>query len=78
MNSRFDDDDPTIVDDGEITPQELPRCVECGNVVFHDDFDEPAAALSAGLFQSKTCVRARDSHWHWCSELRKYVYYVPR
>lgn len=73
----FGEDEPTVVDGDEITPQELPRCTECGNVVFFDDFTEPAAALSSGLFQAKTCIRARDGHWYWCSDLRKYVYFVP-
>jgi hypothetical protein len=70
-----DDDEPTIVESGEITPVELPRCTECGNVVFFDDFTEPAAALAFGLFQGKTCLRARDGHWYYCGSLRKTVHF---
>lgn len=72
-----DDDEVTVVDSDIITPVELPRCSECGAIVFFDDFTEPGAALAFGLFASKTCVRARDSHWWWCADRRKYVYFVP-
>lgn len=79
MAGDLGDDDVTIIDERDlITPVELPRCTECGAVVFHDDFTEPAAALAAGLFASKQCVRARDGHWYWCADLRKYVYFLPR
>ncbi len=73
-----DEDDFTIVDEGEITPLELPRCTECGNVVFFDDFTEPAHALAFGLFKAKTCLRARDGSWYWCANIvegGKYVFF---
>jgi hypothetical protein len=72
------DDDETIVDGNFVTPLDLPRCTECGNVVFFDDFTEPANALAFGLFTSDRCVRARDSHWYWCcntGEAGKYVFF---
>jgi hypothetical protein len=82
VGDDFGDDDPTVIDGAqfvdEVTPVELPRCTECGAIVFFDDFTEPAAALAAGLFGSKNCVRARDGHWHYCADLRKYVYFLPR
>lgn len=75
----WDENDPTVVEDlaGD-TPVELPRCSECGRVVFFDDFTEPASALGMGLFQNERCVRARDGHWRWCCETRTFVYKVPR
>jgi hypothetical protein len=79
--SDFDEDEKTVVDGSIITPTELPRCTECGAVVFFDDFSEPAAALAYGLFQSKTCLRSRlemgtPHSWYWCSDRRKYVCFV--
>ncbi len=74
------DDERTIVDGGEITPVEPPRCVECGTIVFDDDFDD--VALAMGLDR---CVRSKPGAarpWHWCSnyspEFRKLVQLVPR
>lgn len=82
----FGDDDPTIVEDPSVrefeavTPVEVPRCVECGAVVFDDDFDD--MALAFGLDR---CARSRPgvaNPWHWCSNYspthRKYVQLVPR
>lgn len=85
-DADFGDDEPTVIDLSAdfdaVTPVELPRCTECGNVVFFDDFTEPAAALAYGLFTSKQCLCSRTSvgapgSWYWCSEKRKYVVYVP-
>lgn len=73
------EDEQTIVQElaGD-TPADLPRCSECGAIAFYDEFSEPAAALASGLFGSQTCIRARDAHWWYCADLRKYVYIVPR
>lgn len=74
IRSDFDDEEQTVVDGEHITPVDLPRCTECGAVVFFDSFDEPAQALAFGLFGSKTCIRARDGHFWYCSDLRKSVF----
>ena len=78
----FGDEEPTRVDEAfeAVTPVELPLCVECGAVVFDDDFDD--ASLAFGLDR---CARSRPGvarPWHWCSNYspthRKYVQLVPR
>ena len=82
----FGDDERTVidgtplVDNGEITPVELPRCTECGSVVFDDDFNE--LALAMGL---ERCVRSKpeaERPWHWCANYsathRKLVQLIPR
>ena len=82
----FSDDDPTIIegsllaDDENVTPVELPRCFECGAVVFDDGFDDMAMAI--GLDR---CVRSRpgaERPWHWCSNYSpthdKFVELVPK
>lgn len=84
----FDDEEPTITDgtplteSGEITPLEVRRCTDCGNVIFDDAFDEPAAAVASGLFAGKQCMRAHDGHWAYCANYSpthgKFVYLVPR
>ena len=78
----FGEDDPTVIDAGEITPVEIPRCSDCGSVVFYDSFSEPAAAVASGLFAGRQCMRARDSHWTYCANYSpthgKFVYLVPR
>jgi len=80
----FGEDDPTVidgrplVDNGEITPVELPRCTECGRVVFFDDFTQAASAVAMGLFTDDRCVRARDGHWWWCGETWRLVYIPPK
>lgn len=75
------DDDPTIIEldpDEFETPDTMPRCQECGRVVFFDAFTPSASLIAEGLFSGDRCVRARDGHWYWCGELRKFVYYVPK
>jgi len=69
----FGDDDPTIIEgsllaDENETPVELPRCSECGAVVFLDDFTDLAAAIAMGMFTHGQCVRARDGHWRYCAQ----------
>ena len=69
--------------DGEFdTPTELRRCTDCGNVIFDDAFDEPAAAVASGLFAGKQCMRAHDGHWAYCANYSpthgKFTYLVPR
>jgi hypothetical protein len=75
----LDADDLTIVDDdGKITPLELPRCTECGRVVFFDDFTDIAKTVSLDLFSRDRCVRAKDGHWWWCGKRWRLVYTPPR
>lgn len=78
----FGEDEPTIIDGEHDTPVELPRCTECGAIVFFDDFTEPARAMGGGLFMDRQCVRARDGHWWYCASFSKdrgkFVYLVPR
>ena len=69
----FGDDDPTIVEDPSVkqfdTPVTMPRCQECGAVVFFDDFDAASLTLAtmAGVLGSGRCIRARDGHWWICA-----------
>jgi len=70
------DDDPTVIDGDQITPVELPRCAECGRVVFHDDFTDVSASIAYGLFSADRCVRG--TRWHWCGETWRLVYVPPR
>jgi len=58
----------TVVEDENVTPVEMPRCSECGRVVFLDDFTDLAAAIAVGMFSRGQCVRARDGHWRYCAE----------
>lgn len=77
------DVDPTRVDldPSEFdSPVTMPRCVDCGRVVFIDDFTVPASALAEGLFSSDRCVRSRpdiERWWRWCCERRTATFYVP-
>jgi hypothetical protein len=81
-SDEFGQDDPTVVDGTPLaefeTPETMPRCQECGTVVFFDAFTPAASMVADGLFSDDRCVRARDLHWYWCGELRKFVYFVPR
>jgi hypothetical protein len=70
----FGEDDPTILDgtplaedDANVTPVELPRCSECGALVFIDDFDRQSLAS----FPPDHCMRARNGSWHWCPNFKK-------
>ena len=76
--SDFGQDEPTVVDGEHITPVELPRCQECGRVVFFDDFSDAAAAIAMRLFSPDRCVRARDGHWWWCGEIWEMRLKPPR
>ncbi len=79
----FDEDEPTRVDGATFeadTPVSVPACVECGAIVFDDDFDEMALAI--GLDR---CVRSKPlatQPWYWCANYspthRKLVQFVPR
>lgn len=76
----FGDDEDTVVDGRFLeyeTPETMPRCQECRRVVFFDDFTPAASMVAEGLFSGDRCVRARDGHWYWCGEKRKFVYFVP-
>lgn len=75
-------DDPTVTDGVPLadfdTPVTMPRCVECGRVVFFDDFTQAASIVAMHLFSEDRCVRARDGHWWWCGERWRVVYVPPR
>jgi hypothetical protein len=77
-SDELGDDDPTVIDlDREFdTPATMPRCQECGRVVFFDEFSPRASLIAEGMFNGDRCVRARDGHWYWCGERRKFVYFV--
>lgn len=75
--SDLGDEDPTIVDGHYDTPETMPRCTECGRVVFFDGFTPAASMVAEGIFNGDRCVRATDGHWYWCGERRKFVYFVP-
>ena len=81
-----DDDEQTVIDgtplveSGETTPVEPPRCAECGAIVFDDDFDD----LSL-IFGMDRCIRSKpgtERPWHWCPNFSKthgkYAMLVPR
>ena len=71
MGGNFGDDEDTVIElepDENVTPVELPRCSECGSVVFLDDFTDLAAAIGVGMFSRGQCVRARDGHWRFCAQ----------
>lgn len=83
------DDDPTVIEPSPFVsalnevPGEktMPRCADCGRVVFFDDFTDAASAISQGLFGDDRCVRSRPDvarWWRWCCERRTAVFYVPR
>jgi hypothetical protein len=82
MAGDFGDDDPTVVDGRVLsdhdTPVTIPRCAECGAVVFFDDFD----AFSLASFPQDRCLRARDGHWTWCANFSathgKVVFLIAR
>lgn len=61
----------------EDTPVEPPRCVECGNIVFHDAADMMSDPVDRCL-RSLTVVApgepcAGQPRWHSCAKLRKSV-----
>lgn len=84
MTNEWDDDDPTVIDGALLesgsfdTPETMPRCADCGRVVFFDDFTPAASAIAMGLFSPDRCVRAKDGHWWWCGERWRLVYIPPR
>lgn len=80
-DDEFGDDDPTVIDGTPLaefdSPPTMPRCQECRRIVFFDEFSPASMLVAEGLFSGDRCVRARDSHWYWCGEKRKFVYFVP-
>lgn len=83
--SFFDDEETTVLDgtplvDEFATPETMPRCQECGRVVFFDDWTPAASFVAEGLFSDDRCVRSKvdaRATWWWCGERRKLVYFVP-
>ena len=83
-------DDPTVIEPspfvsalnevpGEYdTPETMPRCQECGRVVFFDDFSDAASIVAMGLFSADRCVRSRDGRMRWCGEAWELRYKPPR
>ena len=56
-SDEFGQDDPTVVDGTPLvefeTPETMPRCQECGRVVFFDDFTDAGPKATV-----KICVGA--------------------
>ena len=73
MSDDFGDEDPTVIGGTPLveydSPVTMPRCQECGAVVFFDDFDAASLTLAtmAGVLGSGRCIRARDGHWWVCA-----------
>ena len=63
------EEEPTRVDDENITPVEPPLCVECGHIVTLDSF------LSHPSYPTDHCVSGATGKWHSCATLRKAVFY---
>lgn len=79
MADDFGEDDPTHVEDTPRefdTPETMPRCFDCGRVVFFDSFEPTGSIIARGIFSDDRCVRGE--RWRWCCELRQYVVKVPR
>lgn len=80
----YGEDEPTIVEltDSDVrefdTPPTMPRCQECGRVVFFDDFSDAASIVAMGLFSADRCVRSRDGRLRWCGEAWELRYRPPR
>ena len=75
----FGEDEPTRVDDPAAefdSPPTMPRCQDCGRVVFFDSFTYTGSVIAAGLFSDDRCVRGEN--WRWCCERRDAVFHVPR
>ena len=81
-SDEFGQDDPTVVDGTPLaefeTPETMPRCQECGRVVFFDDFTDAASIVAMGLFSADRCVRSRDGRMRWCGEAWELRYRPPR
>jgi hypothetical protein len=80
----FGDDEPTVVDGTPlvefegVTPVTMPRCLDCGRVVFFDAFTDAASIVAMGLFSADRCVRSRDGRMRWCGEKWELRYKPPR
>lgn len=69
----FGEEEPTVIDGTPLasefeTPQTMPRCQECGAIVFFDDFDPYSLHLG---FPRDACVRGKDGSWWWCANYSK-------
>jgi len=68
----FGPEEATVVElrpDDYDTPPSVPRCTECGAIVFVDDYETIE-------FPNDRCLRSRTETWHWCCKLRKSVTFV--
>lgn len=75
----FGDDDDTVIElepNDFDTPITMPRCQDCGRIVFFDSFEPVGSIIAQGLFSDNQCVRG--DRWRWCCEIRQYVVKVPR
>ena len=75
----YGDDDPTVIDGTLLTeefdtPETIPRCIDCGHVVFFDAFSFPASQIASNLFSSRQCVTSRDGHFRWCATIKQAVF----
>ena len=76
------DDDPTVIDGAPLAEfdegKTMPRCQECGRVVFFDSFTEAASLIAMNLFSADRCVRSKDGRLRWCGEAWELRYRPPR
>lgn len=82
----FGEDEDTVIDGtplleehGEYdTPRTIPRCRDCGNVVFFDAFSFPASQIASNMFSARQCVTSRDGHFRWCATIKQAVFKFPQ
>lgn len=69
-------DDPTVIDGTPFVdePKTIPRCRDCGNLVFFDAFSFPASQIASNLFSARQCVTSRDGHFRWCATIKQAVF----
>jgi hypothetical protein len=84
VGDPWPEEEPTVVEltDADVqefdTPVTMPRCQECGRVVFLDAFTDAASIVAMGLFSADRCVRSRDGRMRWCGEAWELRYRPPR
>lgn len=87
LSDDFGEEGDTVIDgdpllDEHVTPLELPRCSECGALVFVDDYSDSAEVLARGMFAGDKCIRSRNELWHFCANYspthKRYSVLIPR